>query len=159
MTIVLRVMCRVLLLAVVLPTASHAAPAGEGAVTEIRVDSPSVAALRRSLADRFSVLSEFLDGGAIGLTRDGRVALRDAEAVPPDLRPNLERLVADENKDRATLIREIARANGRPDWEDGLRSVFARRWLLRAPAGWYVQESSGNWVRKTSSLNAGGTQQ
>jgi uncharacterized protein YdbL (DUF1318 family) len=126
------------------------APAETSGGFELRIDSPSVSAIRRSLADRFHRLGEHFESGVIGLTRDGMVALRNAASTPAEARIDIERLVADENKDRATLIREIARANGRPDWEENLRGVFARRWIQRAPAGWFVQESGGTWVRKLS---------
>jgi len=143
-----KLQARYLLLALLLPAAPFAAAAPESGVSEVRIDSPSIAAIRRSLSDRFNELGELLDSGVVGLTRDGTVALRDADNLPRDKRQLIERLVAEENKDRGTLIREIARANGRPDWEDGLRTVFARRWIQRAPAGWFVQESSGAWARK-----------
>lgn len=117
---------------------------------EFQIESPSIAAIRKSLADRFATLGEYIEAGVVGLTWDGNVALRDAEGMPSELRKLVEALVADENKDRLTLIREIARANGRPDWEENLRYTFAQRWIHRAPPGWYYRESNGRWVRKSA---------
>jgi uncharacterized protein YdbL (DUF1318 family) len=57
-------------------------------------------------------------------------------------------LITQGNQDRAALYREIARANGKPEWEDEIRATFAQRWIERAPAGWYYQDASGAWVRK-----------
>jgi len=49
---------------------------------------------------------------------------------------------------RAALYREIARANGKPEWENDIRATFAQRWIEKAQAGWYYQNTSGAWVRK-----------
>jgi uncharacterized protein YdbL (DUF1318 family) len=56
--------------------------------------------------------------------------------------------VADENADRSNLYREIANANGHPEWEADIRKTFAERWIERAAAGWYVQDAKGQWVQK-----------
>ena len=78
---------------------------------------------------------------------DGRIALRDANVVPLAQRQAVQGLVAQENGDRDALYREIARANGHPEWEADIRSTFAQRWIGRAQSGWYVQ-SGGQWSRK-----------
>jgi uncharacterized protein YdbL (DUF1318 family) len=46
------------------------------------------------------------------------------------------------------LAREIAIANGRPEWENDIRATFAQRWIERARPGWYYQNANGNWVQK-----------
>jgi len=46
------------------------------------------------------------------------------------------------------VYREIAVANGQPDWEDDIRETFARRWIANARTGWYYQDASGSWQRK-----------
>ena len=84
----------------------------------------------------------------MGLTRDGMIAVRDASLVPLAQRARVNELVAAENRDRAALYREIARANGHPEWEAEIRATFAERWILKAPAGWYVQNANGEWIRK-----------
>jgi len=43
--------------------------------------------------------------------------------------------------------REIARANGHPEWEAEVRRTFAQRWLERAQPGWWVQQGAA-WSRK-----------
>jgi uncharacterized protein YdbL (DUF1318 family) len=115
---------------------------------EIDISSASVVTIRKSLADRFGALREYFQNGAIGLTRDGLIAMRDPGALKTETRREVESLITDDNKDRLTLYREIARLNGRPDWEAGLRSTFADRWISRAPRGWYYRESDGLWARK-----------
>jgi len=114
----------------------------------IDIDTPAIAALQRSLQARHAQLVPHYASGAVGLSRDGMIAVRDASAVPLAQRAAVNGLVADENRDRAALYREIARANGHPEWEGEIRATFAQRWILKAPAGWYVQNAAGEWVRK-----------
>ena len=63
-------------------------------------------------------------------------------------RADLITLVADDNKDRSTLYREIARANGHAEWETDLRATFGQRWISRAPSGWYYRDSAEAWIHK-----------
>ena len=55
---------------------------------------------------------------------------------------------ADENADRNSLYREIASANGNPEWEADIRSTFAQRWVANARAGWYYKSKAGDWTQK-----------
>ncbi|ATE59356.1 YdbL family probable chaperone protein [Thauera sinica] len=122
-------------------------PAAVRAQGNLDIDSPSIAALRGSMQQRHAQLAPLYASGAVGLAADGTVALRDASGVPLAQRAQLNGLVAAENADRIALYREIARANGHPEWEADVRKTFAQRWIERAQAGWWVQ-SGGNWARK-----------
>ena len=84
----------------------------------------------------------------MGLTQDGLVSVRDPKAIPLKARQQTKQLVAAENRDRAALYREIAKANGHPEWEQDIRRTFARRWIARAQPGWWYQDGSGAWSRK-----------
>jgi uncharacterized protein YdbL (DUF1318 family) len=129
--------------------ALSAAPAfsSEG-VTELQVNSAAVEAIKKSMAGRYLRLHSHFQDGVIGYTQDGMIALREAASLARELRTELESLIAEDNKERDVMYREIARANGRPDWESRFRSVFAERWISRAPVGWYYRNASGEWVRK-----------
>lgn len=118
------------------------------AQANLEINTPAIAALQRSMQARHAELVALYGSGAIGLTRDGNVALRDANAVPLAQRAQINTAVAAENQDRASLYREIARANGKPEWEADIRTTFAQRWIDKAQPGWYVQNASGAWVRK-----------
>src|SRR3546814_6885935 len=48
--------------------------------------------------------------------------------------------VADENRDRAALYREIAAANNHPEWEAQIRAAFAKTWIEKAHAGWRSED-------------------
>lgn len=113
----------------------------------LEINTPAISQLRDSMQARHTQLAPHYTSGAVGLAADGRVALRDANAVPLAQRTVVQGLVAKENGDRDALYREIARANGHPEWETDIRSTFAKRWIDRAQGGWYIQ-SGGQWSRK-----------
>ena len=86
--------------------------------------------------------------GAVGFTHDGLVAVRDASKVALSERAQLNATVAEENRDRAALYREVAGANDHPEWQSQIQATFAKGWIERAPAGWYYQDAAGAWKRK-----------
>jgi len=114
---------------------------------DMRINTPTISALQSSIKARFPQLSPFYDSGAVGFTADGNIVLRDASGVPLPQRGQVNSLIAAENNDRAALYREIARANGHPEWEAQIRSTFSQRWMERARSGWWIQ-SGGNWTQK-----------
>jgi uncharacterized protein YdbL (DUF1318 family) len=118
------------------------------AQADIDISSPAIRALTASMKGRAGQLEPFFGSGAIGLTPDGLVEVRDANAVPLADRTKLRKLVADDNADRNSLYREIASANGHPEWEADIRSTFAERWIANARAGWHYKSKSGDWTKK-----------
>lgn len=118
------------------------------AQADLNVATPVVKQLTQSMEARHAQLKKYYDSGAIGLTRDGLVEVRDQNLIPLPERNSARKLIADENADRANLYREIASANGHPEWETDIRKTFAERWIERASAGWYVQDANGAWKQK-----------
>jgi len=115
---------------------------------DLEVETPAIRALKDSMRERHRQhLRPLYEAGALGLARDGTVQLKDISSVPLAQRGRINSLLAEDNADRAAMYREIARANGRPDWESEIRSTFAQRWIERAPEGWWVETRDG-WVRK-----------
>ena len=115
---------------------------------DIVMNTPAVLTLKKSMAARFTLLKPHLESVVIGLTHDGTVALRDAALININVLLALDALIVEENKDRATLYREIARANGRPEWEAELRATFGKRWISRVPNGWVYRNDKGLWVKR-----------
>lgn len=113
----------------------------------LEINTPAISALQKAMQQRHNELAPLYDAGAVGLARDGNVALRDASSVPLAQRSRVNTLIASENADRASLYREIARANGHPEWEADIRATFAQRWIDRAQRGWWVEGAQG-WTRK-----------
>jgi uncharacterized protein YdbL (DUF1318 family) len=117
------------------------------AAADLDVNTPAVAAVKASMQSRHQLLSPHYQSGAVGLTADGFVAVKDAGLVPLSQRSALSALVKDENADRSRLYQGIAAANGHPEWEGEIQRTFAQRWIDRAQPGWQVQRD-GQWVRK-----------
>jgi uncharacterized protein len=112
------------------------------------VNTPEIRAVTASLASRYAQLKPYLDSGAVGLTADGHVDVRDANAVPLAERAKVKRLVAEDNRDRDTLYAEVAKANDHPEWKSDIQNTFARRWIERAAPGTHYQDASGSWKQK-----------
>ncbi len=118
------------------------------AQADITIRTPAIQAIRERMRARFGQLRPHFDSGALGMTRDGRITVRDPSALPLRDRATLNQLVAEDNRDRDAVYREIAVANGHPEWEGEIRTTFAREWIQAAGRGWYYQDAGGNWVQK-----------
>ena len=124
-------------------------PSAEAQQAEIEINTPQINAIKARMASRQrESLAALFDAGAIGFTSDGLVTIRDRAAVPLSERRNLESVVAEENRDRSAVYREIAIANGHPEWEEQIQETFAKEWAEKARKGWYYQDASGTWRQK-----------
>ncbi len=117
------------------------------AAADLEVNTPAISAIKNSMQTRHSRLAPFYASGALGLTKEGMIAVKDANAVPLAERGALMSLVKEENADRANLYREIAQANGHPEWQADIQNTFAARWIDKAQSGWWVQ-GAGGWKQK-----------
>ena len=116
---------------------------------DIRIRTPAIQALQTRMAERFQgTLAPLFDAGAMGFGNDGLVVLRDPAKVPLAQRTAANQAVAEENRDRNAVYREIAVANGHPEWETQIRQIFAKEWVAQARAGWWYQDSAGAWKQK-----------
>lgn len=117
------------------------------AAANLEVNTPAINALKKSMQSRHKSLVAHYNSGAVGLTENGMIAVRNAKAVPLKSRQGINAMVSAENADRAKLYKEIAVANGHPEWESSIRESFAGRWVGKAKSGWYYQQS-GKWKQK-----------
>ncbi|HEX7349079.1 MAG TPA: DUF1318 domain-containing protein [Rhodanobacteraceae bacterium] len=126
------------------PTAAAAEP-----TVNLNVQTPAIEAIEARMRTRFkATLQPLLASGAIGFTHNGDVALHDAAKLPLATRAQAHQAIAAENADRAELYKQIAIANGHPEWARRMREAFAAQWISRAEAGWYYQDAAGAWRRK-----------
>ncbi len=124
-------------------------PSAQAQQAEIDINTPQINEIKARMAKRQrNSLSQLFDAGAVGFSADGLVVIRDRSAVSLSERRSLESVVADENRDRRAVYREIAVANGHPEWERDIQEIFAREWAKNARKGWYYQESGGSWRQK-----------
>jgi len=115
---------------------------------DISIQTPAIQALQARMQQRFnSVLRPQFESGALGLGEDGTIIVRDASILSIRDRVAVNTAVADHNRDRAAVYREIAVANGHPEWEGQIRDVFAQQWIARARPGWWYQQG-GSWRQK-----------
>lgn len=121
---------------------AHAADA------DLDISSPEIENLQNSLAKRFKQLSPHYSSGAVGLTHDGLIELRDSSLVPLNQRGQVSKWVQAENGDREDLYRAIATANRHPEWANEIQQTFAKRWIGRAQKGWWYQNAKGEWKQK-----------
>lgn len=116
---------------------------------DIRIRTPAIQAIQSRMAERFQgTLAPLFDAGALGFANDGLVVLRDPSKVALAQRTAANQAVAEENRDRNAVYREIAVANGHPEWETQIRQTFAKEWVAQARAGWWYQDSAGAWKQK-----------
>ena len=116
---------------------------------DISIKTPAIQAIQARMAARFDAsLRKGFDAGALGFGNNGLVVLRDPAQLDLKDRVGMQSAVNDDNRDRKALYREVAVANGHPDWEAQLRKTFAQQWVDSAHGGWWYQDAGGGWKQK-----------
>ena len=115
---------------------------------DITIKTPAIQAIQARMEARFnSTLRAGFDSGALGFTSDGLITVRDPAKLALKDRVAMNSAVADDNRDRKAVYREVAVANGHAEWEGQIRNVFAKQWVDSARSGWWYQ-SGGSWKQK-----------
>ncbi|MGV8942385.1 MAG: DUF1318 domain-containing protein, partial [Lysobacter sp.] len=110
---------------------------------DISIKTPAIQAIQSRMAARFnSTLRAGFDAGALGFASDGTIVVRDASKLALKDRSQIQQAVAEDNRDRNAVYREVAVANGHPEWESQIREVFAQQWIASARSGWWYQSGS-----------------
>lgn len=123
---------------------AHAQPQAD-----ITLSSPAIDAITARMKQRVNnYLRDYLNQGVIGFTNDGLVEIVNIDQLDLKQRQAVKKVVADENRDRIALYREMAIANDHPEWEDQVRQAFVKQWIAQAQSGWLYQDNSGRWVKK-----------
>lgn len=123
-------------------------PSAHAAQPDFNVNTPKIRKLRAEMKRRNKSLSPYYANGAIGFTRDALVATHDTSAISLKDRSKVKKLISAENRDRNSLYRAIADANGHPEWEPDVRAVFVKTWIRKARKGWWYQTGNGRWKQK-----------
>jgi len=125
------------------------APAYAQGRPDITIKTPAIQAIQARMESRFDgSLRAGFDSGALGFSNDGLVVVRDAGKLGLKDRVAVNQAVADDNRDRKAVYREVAVANGHPEWESQIRGVFAKQWIASARGGWWYQDAGGGWKQK-----------
>ena len=116
---------------------------------DINIRTPAIQAIQARMESRFnSILRDAFNAGALGFGNDGMIVVRDPGKLGLKDRVVVNNAVADDNRDRKAVYREIAVANGHPEWEAQIRRVFAAQWVESARSGWWYQDPGGSWKQK-----------
>ncbi len=118
------------------------------AVINIDISSRNIQILQDNMAERHQQLKRGYDIGAIGITNNGLIALRNADKIPLKSLPKIKRWIEEENQERLNLYKEIALENHHPEWESDIRAIFISRWIELAESGWWYQNAKAQWQRK-----------
>jgi len=93
------------------------------AEANLDISTPAIRKIEARLKNRHKKLLPGYNNGAIGITNDALITLRDSSEVPLKSRRQVNRWIADE-------------------------AIFANRWIERAKRGWWYQDKKGRWQRK-----------
>jgi uncharacterized protein YdbL (DUF1318 family) len=116
---------------------------------DINVSTAAIRKLKDSMKSRAEQLKPYLGAGNVGVGKDGMLVVRDLAGVSLRDQAEIRRLVEAENRDRASLYREIAKANDfGPDRVDDIQKIFAETWIGKAERGWPIQKADGSWGKK-----------
>ena len=115
---------------------------------------PDVVNAYREMGARIADIDRLRDSGMVGEGKDGLLAVREGKLSPAD-----KKLVDQENENRRTVMKgmtkAIIRINRVPDNEANMKQVmpqaveqFASIRRDAAKKGWWIQDASGNWLKK-----------
>jgi hypothetical protein len=124
-------------------------------IAEIVKRMPDVVNAYKDMGARYAETERLRDAGAVGEGNGGLLVIRDEKA----LTPNDRKVIEEENSDRNTVMRGMAKAiiriNRLPENEENMRQIlpqakeqFAAIRRDSARKGWWAQDPSGNWYRK-----------
>ncbi len=122
---------------------------GAHAQPDPAVTSPAIEAIQDRMIDRTNGgMRDYLNRNIVGFNRNGLVEIIDLSQLSLKDRQVAKKLVADENRDRDALYRELAIANDHPEWEKQIRDIWVKEWIDQAKPGWSYQNAQGQWVTK-----------
>ncbi len=125
------------------PAAAHAAE------VDIDVSTAAIRKLKSAMSQRAGQLKPFLRKGVVGINNQGLLEIRTLDGVGLREKAEVRKAVDAENKDRLTLYREIAEANGLGAADvPRIQKIFAQTWVDKAESGWPVQSANGDWGKR-----------
>lgn len=135
-------------------TVAHAAENGDDLAIELG-SMPEVASSYAEMSKRLSALNVLFNSGAVGLTSQGLVTVRDkAKMTAQD-----EVMISAENKNRKTVISSMAKAILTITKQEATKAAldqtmgkaaatYAETRRESAQTGWWIQLQNGKWVQK-----------
>jgi uncharacterized protein YdbL (DUF1318 family) len=113
------------------------------------VSNAAIRGLKQTIAGNHQELKSFYAQGAVGITKDGYLEVRDTSGLNLGQVAALRQLVQKDNEGRRQLYREVAAALQLDSSQVGkVEDIFARQWRDKASSGWWIQQDNGQWVKK-----------
>jgi hypothetical protein len=143
------------LLAISLVSTAHAADAESDALAIEVASMPEVTRAYAEMSQRLPRLTALFDSGAVGLTSQGLVTVRDRTRIAP----SDETLVSAENGSRKVVVNAMARAILKITKQEDTKAArdqvlgkaaatFAETKREAAKPGWWIQSQNGRWLQK-----------
>jgi len=138
-----------------LVASAHAADAESDALAIEVASMPEVSSAYEEMSQRLPRLTTLFDSGAVGLTNQGLVTVRDkTKVIPAD-----EALVAAENRSRKVVVSAMAKAIFKITKQEDTKAAqgqvlskaaatFAEARREAARPGWWIQGQNGRWLQK-----------
>ena len=124
-------------------------PAVAQAQDATTVSNAAIRGLKQTISSHHQQLKPFYDKGAVGITRDGYLEVRDTSGLNLGEVANLRKLVNQDNEARRQLYREVANALKLDASQvSKIEDIFAKQWRGKAASGWWVQQDNGSWGKK-----------
>jgi len=124
-------------------------PATAQAQDATTVSNAAIRGLKQTIASHHQELKPNYDKGAVGITKDGYLEVRDTSGLNLGQVASLRKLVNEDNEARRQLYREVAAAlDLEASQVSKIEDIFAQQWRGKAASGWWVQQDNGNWVKK-----------
>jgi len=132
-----------------IPSSFSLGPGQAYAAVNIDISTPAIRGIKDSMKNRFPQLKPFYDRGAIGENNKGFLEAKDTAGLNLQERSQVNKLIDQENRDRAALYSEIASANKfGAELMPQVKQIFANSWRDKSQAGWWVQDDNGTWKKK-----------
>lgn len=124
-------------------------PSAMAQTPNINITTPAIRRLIASRKQRYSRLVPLLDRCVLGENNRGLLDIRSLQGLSLQDKARAQALLAQENRDRQQLYRELATANQLPANRLGeIASIFAKVNRKEAHSGWCIQDDNGSWKTK-----------
>lgn len=123
-------------------------PAAHAAQANLSIETSKIRSLRNSMGKRQTQLKPYYASASIGFTNNGLIAIVPGIKLSAKKKSIANKLVKAENNDRNRLYKEIAHANGHPEWHKDIQKTFSQTWINKISSGWMYQTTSGKWRKK-----------
>lgn len=131
------------------PQAANAAELSEKDIEGLKQSNSAIRGLKNKIAQNHKKLLPYYKSGNVGITNKGFLELRNKKGLGIKDTAKLKRIIAEDNGNRGKLYEEVAASMNIPGSEIAkVKAIFTKVWQKRAPAGWWIQQDSGKWIRK-----------